>query len=95
MLTLHPSGHYPRVSMNSLPSGMESFQCQLVDMKFIYAHLINLEPATPISSSFFTTSYLLLIEKCMKSLVERGCAKAFCIEKFILQQCHGVIVPCG
>ena len=75
--------------------GIEHFQCQLVDRKFIYAHVIYIEPITRNVERIPHHEMLVSHwKRYMKNLVEHGRAKAFFIDKFQLHQSVlDVIVP--
>lgn len=73
---------------------MEAFQCQLVDRKFTYGHVICFEPATPNISIPHHDVLVQHWTKYMQNLLERGRAKSLFIERFELQYSSlNMIVP--
>lgn len=75
--------------------GMERFQLQLVERKFIYGHVIYIEP--PTSNVEAIPHHDLLLphwRRYLKNLAERGRAKSFFVDRFELHtSVLDVVVP--
>jgi len=95
-IIIMPTSYWTSQGLNeNIAYGLERFQYQLLDRKTIYAHVIYLEPATP-NVEFIPHHDMLLHhwKRYMTSLVERGRAKAFFIERIQLHQSVlDVVVP--